>query len=293
MKLRSFFTFWLLLAAGVAAAQRPSLEVESVQMPAWVERANGSRAPLDIGMTLGNRDRIYTGPGSKALLRLADGSTVKLGENAVLGVDDLAQRKAGVRDLVTASLDVVTGAFRFTTQAIYKFRGERDVRVRIATITAGIRGTDLWGKSDASRDLVCLIEGNITVSRGQDAFTMDQPLSFYVAPRNQPAQPVATVSRDQLQAWAGETDIATGSGAARKGGRWRVYVAQARTQDEVLTFYDSLRSSGYAAEIRPISGADGLTYHVRISNLPSRQEAEVLAGKLKGQMGITDPRVSL
>ena len=72
---------------------------------------------------------------ASALLRLADGSLIKLGENGVLALDDLGQRKINLKDVVTASLDVVSGAFRFTTQVLYKFRGERDVKVRIVTIT--------------------------------------------------------------------------------------------------------------------------------------------------------------
>ena len=56
-----------------------------------------------------------------------------------------------MKDVVTASLDVLSGAFRFTTQALTKFRGERDVKVRIVKITAGIRGTDLWGKRTRPR----------------------------------------------------------------------------------------------------------------------------------------------
>ena len=59
-------------------------------------------------------------------------------------------------------LDVVSGAFRFTTRAVHKFRGERDVRVKLAATTAGIRGTDLWGKSEPTRDIFCLVEGSIT-----------------------------------------------------------------------------------------------------------------------------------
>ena len=35
--------------------------------------------------------------------------------------------------------------------------------IRVATVTAGIRGTDLWGKSAADRQIVCLIEGRIEV----------------------------------------------------------------------------------------------------------------------------------
>jgi hypothetical protein len=38
---------------------------------------------------------------------------------------------------------VLQGAFRFTTTAVYKFRGARDVQVRFTTVTVGIRGTDL------------------------------------------------------------------------------------------------------------------------------------------------------
>jgi hypothetical protein len=49
------------------------------------------------------------------------------------------------------------------------------------TITAGIRGTDLWGKADATRDIVCLIEGRITVERERDRFVMDQPKRLYRA----------------------------------------------------------------------------------------------------------------
>ena len=80
------------------------------------------------------------------MLRLADGSLVKLGENGIMALDDLGQTKIKLKDVVTASLDVLSGAFRFTTQALTKFRGERDVKVRLVTITVGIRGTDIWAK---------------------------------------------------------------------------------------------------------------------------------------------------
>ena len=43
---------------------------------------------------------------------------------------------------------------------------ERDVRVKVNAVTAGIRGTDVWGKSESDRDIVCLLEGRIDVSHG-------------------------------------------------------------------------------------------------------------------------------
>jgi hypothetical protein len=94
-----------LLMAPVAGA---TLSVEGAVSPAWVERAGSAeRVPLEVGMTLRNQDRVVTGAGSRALLKLADGSAVKLGENATVNLDGLAEKQGGrARKLVTASLDV-------------------------------------------------------------------------------------------------------------------------------------------------------------------------------------------
>jgi hypothetical protein len=43
-----------------------------------------------------------------------------------------------------AALTVLAGAFRFTTDALDNRK--RDVAVKAKLVTAGIRGTDLWGK---------------------------------------------------------------------------------------------------------------------------------------------------
>ena len=303
MKIRTLLSLVLLCAAGCAFAASPPavpksapakslIVVEGVQMPAWVERANGARDALTLGRSLSNKDRVITGPGARALLRLADGSLIKLGENGILALDDLGQKKFQLKDVVTASLDVLSGAFRFTTQALTKFRGERDVKVRIVTITIGIRGTDLWGKADAAKDIACLIEGKVDVTRGDQAFTMDQPMSFYVAPKDKPGEPVAPVPPEQLAKWAAETEIAAGAGALRKGGKWRVYLADANDQGSALKAYDQLRNAGYAAEIRPVTTEAGVNYRVRISNLATQQEAAALGAKLKTQLGFAEPKVS-
>lgn len=301
MRSKAFLTALLMSAATAAlAAARDDIVVEGVRMPVWVEHASGARDPLATGKALANKDRIYTGPGARALLRLADGSLINLGENGQFVLDDLGQRKFDQKDVVTVSLDVVSGAFRFTTQALYKFRGERDVKVTIATITAGIRGIDsygarptrMWGKADKTGDIVCLIDGAITVARDQDAFTMAQPMSFYSAPKNRPPLPVAPVSQKQLDEWLGETEIVFGAGALHKDGKWKVYLADADTQEAALGIYDGLREAGFPAEIRPVKTAAGLIYRVRVSHLPSRQEAQMLAGKLKGRPDVAEPKVS-
>jgi len=269
-------------------AAAPPAVVEAVQMPAWIERG-GARVPLAPGMGLQSNDALRTGVDARLLVKLADGSSVKLGENAQLQLATIAARRDGV---FVSAMNVLQGAFRFTTDALAKSR-RREVSVTVATITAGIRGTDLWGKAAADRDIVCLIEGRIEVSRqGDPTITMDQPLSFYIAPRGQPAQPVAPVNPEQLKQWATETEIADGRGAARRGGRWKVVLASGESENEVLTVYQAVRAAGYAAELAPRRVQGKRSYDVRIASLPSQAEAEALARSLDGRHGVSSPRVT-
>lgn len=280
--LNRFVTAVLLcLSVALPAHAAQTLTVEGLVSPAWVERANGQRDPLSVGMALADKERIHTGNGARALLRLADGSAIKLGENALLAVDDLAQ-KSGVtaKQLVTASLDVARGAFRFTTNVFARQRSERDVKIRITTVTAGIRGTDVWGKSSDDRDVVCLIEGKIAVNHAGKDFTMDQPLQFFIAPRKGEPKPVAPVDKKQLQEWAAETEIQDGSGAAKRGGKFRVEVSTRTDQKSALQDYDALRKAGYPAEIRPVKTDAGEEFRVRILNLPGLKDAKALIDRL-------------
>jgi hypothetical protein len=144
-------TFGILAAALLAlattqVAAAPAAVVEGVQMPAWLERTvtgGTRRIPLSPGLELRGGDEVRTGAGSRLYIKLAEGSLVKLGENASLRILDLAPDRGG---FFRAALNVLEGAFRFTTDVLAKER-RRDVSIRVATVTAGIRGTDLWGKS--------------------------------------------------------------------------------------------------------------------------------------------------
>src|SRR5258708_37095818 len=76
-----------------SALAQVAATIEGVQMPAWVERA-GRRVPIIPGMELRAGDQLVTGAGSRALVKLADGSLVKLGENGQLGFADLHPQRA-------------------------------------------------------------------------------------------------------------------------------------------------------------------------------------------------------
>jgi hypothetical protein len=259
------------------ASAQPAAVVEGVQMPAWVERG-GQRQPIVPGMLLQPGDLIQTGPGSRLLVRMSERSLVKLGENGQLRFTELSTTK----QLFRAALGVLEGAFRFTTDVAVKNR-RRDVKITVATVTAGIRGTDLWGRARGNTEIVCLIEGAIEVgAQGETPVTMDQPRQFYRRVGGQ-TQPIGFVEPAQLDEWSKETEIERGRGAARLGGRFQATLARASDQAAALSLYDQLRAAGYPAEIRPVRQAEQTVYVVRIRNLPSAAEARALEAQLRGK----------
>ena len=280
----------LLLALALAiwsspALAQPAALVDGVQMPAWLER-EGKRTPLAPGMELRAGDAIISGGGARVLVKLGEGSVVKLGENGTLRLTELAP----ARELFKAALQVLEGAFRFTTDIAAKAR-KREVSVRAGQVTAGIRGTDFWGRARDERQIVCLIEGAIEVGAdGEAAVTMDKPLQFYRRDKGQ-TQPLGVVEAGQRAHWSRETEIEQGQGAARLGGKFSVQLVSAETQDAALKVYDQVRAAGYAAALAPRKEGDKTVYRVLIRNLPSRAEAQALADRLKGNFGVDDPKV--
>jgi hypothetical protein len=173
---------------------------------------------------------------------------------------------------------VVRGAFRFTTGLISKSSVERDVRIKVNAVSAGIRGTDVWGKSEDDRDIVCLLEGRITVTHGSAQFQMQEPNSFYIAPRTGPAQPPSAVSPQQVKEWSDETEIFAGTGAVRAGGAGRVIAAAPAAERSAVALRNKLRESGFPALAVPIGGG---MVEVRIEGLPDSAEAAALAERLR------------
>ena len=268
----------VLWALGVASAFAQPVKVEAVQYPAWLERG-GQSVPLAPGIELQASDQLRTGRNARVQLRLPEGSTVKLGENAKFRVE-----RAENRGIFRAALTVLAGAFRFTTEALAKSR-KRDISIKVSGVTAGIRGTDLWGKSTQERDLVCLIEGKISVaSENHPTVTLDTPLDFYQRPRGGEPQ-VSKVDAKQLDIWRQETEMSKEGAAARAGGTWRVVAFTSGNRDEALAMNRALRASGYPAEV---VSADG-RYAVQVTGLAGESEARALSQNVKSIPGVKEP----
>jgi hypothetical protein len=282
-----------LIPASSAVAAAPDAEVEALQMPAWLTR-DGKRQPLALGAQLKNGDIITTGDGSRVLLRLGEGSVVKLGENARFDLNDMSQTRERNQERFSATLGVRHGAFRFTTPPADKSRGARSIDVRFPTVTASVAGTDIWGKSANDGEVVALIEGKINVTRKGDApVAMAEAKTVYVAPADGPPRPVTAITLAQLNAYAQETELQPGAGAVGKVGNYKIYAARTPNQEEALAIYERLRDAGYAAAIQPGMSGGKQVYQVRIVGFLSEADGVAVAVKLRVQLGLQDVRVSL
>lgn len=135
---------------------------------------------------------------------------------------------------------------------------------RVATVTAGIRGTDIWGKTEPERDFICLLEGRIGVSHQDgDAREMSEPLTFYVAPRGQPPKGIEKADPETVKQWAAETEIQAGAGALRRGrdaGGGAQGPAWPRSQGDAPGVFRLLRRAAGprpATSARPAAAAGG------------------------------------
>lgn len=265
----------------------PHAVVDAVQAPAWVERGE-RRIPLTPGMQLENRDKVLTGSGARAIVQLADGSAVKLGENVTVAVNAMRQDP---QSGFSAALDVAKGAFRLTTDIFRKFQTQRAINVRTGTVTIGIRGTDLWGRSNDEKDFVCLIEGKISVSHPQGEPTvLDEPLQYYGADKGQAPGPVAMVDQAQLAIWAQETELQDRTGKQQAGGQWYLNFGR-QDKDGVLALHDQLSNAGYGSRIRPVRAAGGYLYELRLDQLVSEGEAQALSNRLVRDLHVPLPAI--
>jgi hypothetical protein len=279
MTIRTLFLALVASLVSLTLHAAPAV-VEAVQYPAWLER-NGRSVPLTPGTVLQPNDQLRTGENARVRLKMGEGSTVKLGEKAKFQIERVEEK-----GIFRATLNVLTGAFRFTTDALKK-KVQRDVSIKAKNVTAGVRGTDLWGKAADDRDLVCLLEGRITVgTEGHPTVTLDKPLDFYQKPRDGAPQ-VAKVDAKQIEAWSQETEISKDGAAASGAGRWMVTAAVIKDRDPALKLARELRAAGYPAEI----GNDNRGFLVQVKGLSGENEARALMSNIRTMEGVKMPFV--
>lgn len=266
----------MLLASGAATAQAPELaRAMTLQPPVWLERGE-QREPLRPGATVFPGDRISTGAGGRLHLELEDSSTIKLGEGADFEMPALQVIDDGSDTrLLKGVLKLAKGAFRFTTGALSQFR-KRDLDVHIGpTVTTGIRGTDVFGKSDDTQDLLCLLEGSVQVW-GPDApaQTMDQPRTFYVVPRGQPPKPISPTPPDKLDTWLPSTEMRPQEPALNAGGRYRLVLLSVGTEKQATGEAARLAALGYPVDVLASDTPTGPRHRVVLGGFARYEDAQ-------------------
>jgi hypothetical protein len=290
----------LLVGAGLWASQATahtvttSTVVEAIQLPAWVER-NGQRRAAEPGVQLRATDKAITAGNARMLLRMSDRSMIKLGENSEFLIETLAVRQpqaAGPSEL-SATLRLVTGVFRYATDYSSKALGnKRDINLKMATATVGIRGTDFWSMTDAAHDAVCMFEGKVEVMRDDKPGVMlDKPGAFWVVFTGEAEKPAGQATPDQLAKFIGQAEMQPGQGIVLQGGQWRTVAGFMPSGAQANALRTSLQTAGYPADVVAKDGK----FEVRINQLATREDAEAVLKQLKSNasLGVTDGRVAL
>lgn len=262
------------------------LVVEAIQMPAWVAQ-DGQRMPLGPGDMVSSAQEVETAAAAGIVLKMPEGSLIRLGEKTRLGVQRLEVNPSNGRTAVKSELKLFDGFFRFTTSALAKAVGQRDINVSVRTATIGIRGTDFWSMSDEEHDATCLFEGKVDLTtRDQGDFSLDKPTAFWARFFAKPLQAVGNATPDQLKKFLGSTELQPGRGIAVQGGQWRVVALSSADSRTALGVAGRLRQAGYPAHMRSTGPMGRERHEVTIAQLATREDADAILQKISDIAGV-------
>lgn len=268
------------------------LVVEGLQFPVWVERAE-QRIPLAPGDVVAEGEQIITGDGGKVWVQMPDKARVKLGPDAALNVSAVNIASTGdaqSADVLDGALDVIKGAFRYTTGELSKL-WQRDLRINLGnTATIGIRGTDLWGQVEGDSQFVVLLEGRISVQSQAlaQSLTLQNPLEIYRAG----ASAVDSVGMAAVQALAPITELDNGKGVMRQGGKYQLHLASFSAAPQADGMAARLARAGLATRTTRVSVDGREWFRVSVLSLASLEDARALRARLGDQPGVTSAWIS-
>ncbi len=184
----------------------PAGVVASTQDQVWIERG-GNKLPASTGMTVEGGDKVATGANSRLLIKLKEGSDLRLGPDASMSVGDifLPDDTGGY---FIGSFNLSQGAVRFSTTAESE-SFQREIELRVGDVSAGVQTTDLWGRATPEGDTLVLVDGTVKIlsGKGEPVELLKSGSVFYKPKGGSPA-PVTMADRAQLTQWLAETDTA-------------------------------------------------------------------------------------
>jgi hypothetical protein len=174
--------------------------VEAVQKGATFQRQPKERGAIMVGTQLHSGDIITTGDDARVLIRFSDDSQVRIGAQAEV---EFAKNEG----MLTRVFKVLKGVFRFSSGKSRK----SDVKIHVGnSITVGIRGTDVYTEAQVDKDIVCLIEGKVSVQAGNlKTILSQQREGLSVSKLTKDPRPLIPkiVSKEQFQKWLEKSEL--------------------------------------------------------------------------------------
>jgi hypothetical protein len=204
IQLRKLIVTIICLSFPISAIAIPSAAVvDAVQAKAAFQR-EGKQQLLAQGIELYAGDIITTGAKARVVIRLPDTSLVKIGANAHVKFEQLIPPVVSKSEILAAVFNVIKGVFRFTAN----HNNPLNVKIRVGnSISAGIRGTDVYTHAQADQDIVCLIDGQVSVQAGEVKAMLTQPREGFIVPKGRSPLPISLISEEKFQKWLKNSEI--------------------------------------------------------------------------------------
>lgn len=278
----------VVLLAPMAAVHAAAARIELLQSPAWLVRGE-QETPLTRDAEIRSGDEIRTGERARVRVGLAEGSDVKIGPDARVELPELRE-PADEGGLFEGLVEIVKGAFRFTTGQVDADR-RRDLEFRVGSVYAGIRGTDIWGKSAEDRDFVVLIEGEIEVGTREMSTRLTEPGTAYIQPEIGDAIPDERIPMETIQEFALETEPVPERGRLTPDGQWRVMLDSLRDESRARSARERYHEAGYPVELEAATVNGKRWYRLVLDGAATRESAQAWADEFERNFNVRSPWV--
>lgn len=193
------FVLVLLVALALPWSARAQQAVGSVSRLQGhvVAVASGISRNLAVGAAVDRGDTLRTGDRARIEVHFADGTTLVLGEDAVLAVERYAF-DAGAKS-GDALLNLERGPFLLDSGALAKLPG-RPLHIKTPVASIGLRGTRFWGGPLDETYNVLLFEGAVMVTNAAGSVELVTPgAGTSTARPDQPPSPPLQWSDERIR----------------------------------------------------------------------------------------------
>ncbi|MCW8915645.1 MAG: FecR family protein [Magnetovibrio sp.] len=169
------------------------LPVQAADNIGAVERTRGEATAirgqvahdLSQGSAVVFRDLLRTGQQSRLQVSFIDGSSLTLGDDAELSIDEMVYEP---KTKGRAVLRLTQGVFRMVSGKINKVPGG-SLTIQTPLATIGVRGTDFWGQQTQDTLLMALLDrGELTIETADGTVKLSNPLHAVKVQKGEPLE---------------------------------------------------------------------------------------------------------